>query len=609
MSRSLIASALIALLLPACDAEDTGAEAASTAIEIQDEAVRAELGSLLPAFERELDVLADLHALNPAELRATLAETDELGITHVRVQQTVNGVPVFGGEAIVHIDEATGEHHVTDAVEVDLDVDTIPVLDAEDAEDRALDLEPASELQGSEPRLNVLRRDGQDRLVWIIDLSVNDAAGALVSKPRLFVDAADGSLVWSYDNLQTASGTTRYDGTKSFSTTSSGWLHALNASSVQTWSFGNTTTTVTSPSDAIDNVWTDAEDLDAVSAHWAAEQTLAYLWSNHAWSGYNGAGGKMAVYTDYASGWNNAVGGGGGLWCGDGDGSWFSPLTSADIVAHEIGHSLTENMAGLVYSGESGGMNESFSDLMGVMAERWMDGGTSNNWKIGEDAYTPGTSGDALRTMTDPAADGWSADYYTSASAIGAMDVHGSSGIGNLAFSLLSNGGYHPRRSSSYTSGVGPDAAMWIAFRAYRYYLTSTSDYADLREGMTLAAADGYGATSWVVDSVESAFNAVGVGTSGCETGTLEGAGVGDYLPGGTYFWSAGGTISGDLIATSGANVGLYLYQWNGSSWANVGASASGSGEQAVSYSGSAGYYLWYAYSWSGASNYSFCQG
>lgn len=614
MSRSLLRSVLLALVLSAC-ATDEAPTAEDTASEAQDATVRAELGSLEPAFDGALTELAARRGLpDVSQLRALRTETDELGITHVRVQQMVGGVPVWGGEAIVHLDEQGAEHHVTDKIEVDLDVDTVPTLDAFEAEDRALDAEQNAELLDAETTLFVLRRDGQDHLVWQVDVEVRDAEGLPLSRPRLFVDARSGEVVWSYDNLKTGSGATRYDGTQSFTTTHSTWgwygtsysSWALQASDINTYTWGSTTTSLNMPMSYFVEDWSGYPS--AVSAHWAAEETLDYLAAWHGYVGYDGAGSAINVYTDYGSGWNNASGGGGGIWFGNGDGTSWSSFTTVDVVAHEIGHNMTEKMSNLVYSGESGGMNESFSDLMGVMVERWVDGGSSNNWRIMEDNYTPSTSGDAGRYMLDPAADGGSMDYYTSASAVAAADVHYSSGIGNLAFSLLSNGGYHPRRSSGYVSGVGPDAAMWIAFRAHRYYLTSTSDYADLRDAMTLAAADGYGATSWVVDSVESAYAAVGVGSTGCETGYLEGTGYADIVPDGSYFWSSGGTLAGELSFTSGANVGLHLYRWSGSGWSWVAGSATGSGEQSVSYSASSGYYLWWAYSHSGAANYSFCK-
>ena len=89
---------------------------------------------------------------------------------------------------------------------------------------------------------------------------------------------------------------------------------------------------------------------------------------------------------------------------GDGNGFNFSPLVTIDICGHEMTHGVTERTANLTYSGESGALNESMSDVFGAMVELYADGGTvsADTWKIGEDAYTPGTSGDALRYMNDP---------------------------------------------------------------------------------------------------------------------------------------------------------------------------------------------------------------
>ena len=89
---------------------------------------------------------------------------------------------------------------------------------------------------------------------------------------------------------------------------------------------------------------------------------------------------------------------------GDGNGSNFSPLVTIDICGHEMTHGVTERTSNLTYSGESGALNESMSDVFGAMVELYADGGvvSADTWKIGEDAYTPGTAGDALRYMNDP---------------------------------------------------------------------------------------------------------------------------------------------------------------------------------------------------------------
>ena len=54
---------------------------------------------------------------------------------------------------------------------------------------------------------------------------------------------------------------------------------------------------------------------------------------------------------------------------GDGDGIYLNPLTSLDVVGHEIFHSITDKTVNLIYSGESGGLNEATSDIFSTMVE------------------------------------------------------------------------------------------------------------------------------------------------------------------------------------------------------------------------------------------------
>jgi aqualysin 1 len=100
---------------------------------------------------------------------------------------------------------------------------------------------------------------------------------------------------------------------------------------------------------------------------------------------------------------------------------------------------------------------------------------------------------------------------------------------------------------------------------------------------------------------------------SGCSTaesysGTLSGTRDYDYHPNGTYFYtSRSGTHIGCLRGpTSGADFDLYLYKWNGSYWSTVARSESADSSEDISYNGTAGYYLWEVYSYSGSGSYTF---
>src|SRR5262249_47564900 len=158
-------------------------------------------------------------------------------------------------------------------------------------------------------------------------------------------------------------------------------------------------------------------------------------------------GAKLISSVHYSTNYVNAYWNGTQMVYGDGNGVDASNLAnSMDVTAHELTHAVTEKTSKLVYSGESGGLNESWSDSLGNVCQWYRDGQpatpSANNFLVGEDVWTPATSGDALRYMCNPSLDGGSADIWTST--VGNLDVHYSSGVSNLAFCLLVKGGTHP---------------------------------------------------------------------------------------------------------------------------------------------------------------------
>jgi vibriolysin len=229
--------------------------------------------------------------------------------------------------------------------------------------------------------------------------------------------------------------------------------------------------------------------------------------------------------------YNNAFWNGSQLVYGDGDGSQFGPLGNAlDVGAHELTHAVTTYSANLVYQYESGALNEATSDIMAAAVEAWKDGAvTADTWKVGEDVTTPGVSGDALRYMNDPIADGSSYDYYPTRYQ-GSGDnggVHLNSGIANLAFKLMVTGGTHPRGktsvnvpalSSNLMTSMSMGAKIW--YRALTVYMTSSTNFAGARTATAQAATDLYGATA--AASVNAGWDAVGApGGSGGGGGSV----------------------------------------------------------------------------------------
>ncbi|XXF77314.1 M4 family metallopeptidase [Myxococcaceae bacterium GXIMD 01537] len=198
---------------------------------------------------------------------------------------------------------------------------------------------------------------------------------------------------------------------------------------------------------------------------------------------------------------------------GDGDNVTASNLAnSLDVTAHELTHAVTDTESDLIYSGESGGLNESMSDIFGAVCEWYGDGKvvSDRTWLIGDDVWTPATPGDALRYMANPVQDGDSLDYYPDYAS--GVDVHYSSGISNLAFYLLSQGGTHPRaKTTTVVAGIGIEKAARIFYKANVDLLLPSSGFEAAKVATEQAAAQlGYDAAT--VASVTNAWKAVGVG-------------------------------------------------------------------------------------------------
>ena len=155
----------------------------------------------------------------------------------------------------------------------------------------------------------------------------------------------------------------------------------------------------------------------------------------------NDAGAPLKSTVHYGSRYNNAFWNGSQMVYGDGDGVTFTSLSGGiDVIGHELTHAVTEYSSDLIYQNESGALNEAISDVFGTLVEFYDN--RNPDWEIGEDIYTPGKAGDALRSMSDPTKYGDPDHYskrYTGTSDNGG--VHTNSGIINKQAYLLANGG------------------------------------------------------------------------------------------------------------------------------------------------------------------------
>jgi Zn-dependent metalloprotease len=482
-------------------------------------------GDLGPAAgEPEAAALQAVRRLAPAFRMTTddgfevrRATADDEGQVHVRLRQRYGKLPVEGSELIVHIESETVvgvNGHFTP----DIKVGSTPALTAAAAlgmARRSLGSGPLSEL--SDPELTVfVTPDRLPHLAWKQKVTYVNAEG--LQREWIFADAQGGQLLGRHSLLQTTKSRQIYDGDQAC-------LQFLNQL----------------PGDflfqeGVSGAQWAAADAAAKGAYTGTGKTYDFYKNVFNRKSYDGADSPLvsSVHFEFASSGgcspNNAawVGDVEQMVYGDGDGVTFGQLSSAfDVTAHELTHGVTQFEAGLVYNDESGALNEALSDILGESADYFYKGTT--DWKVGEEVYTPGAAGDALRYMNNPSLDDpqvsnggacnfvSSRDYYPDRY-LGSCDhggVHFNSGIANLAFYLMSAGGSHPLGKTSVSvPAIGIEQARHIWYRALKDHMTPTTTFAEARKATVDAAKKLYACKAVnpaIVDAVNDAWDAVGV--------------------------------------------------------------------------------------------------
>jgi bacillolysin len=260
-----------------------------------------------------------------------------------------------------------------------------------------------------------------------------------------------------------------------------------------------------------------------VDAHYYADVTDNYYLDIFSRNSLDDEGMRMVSTAHFSKNYNNAFWNGQQVTYGDGDGTvTFRELSGGlDVVTHELTHGVTEFTSGLIYQGESGALNESFSDILGNSSEFYArEGGLDPevaDWQIGEDVYLPRDDAPGFRNMADPAEDG-DPDYY-SERYTGKKDsggVHINSGIPNHAYYLLVNGGRNAGEARGHTHtgprvrGIGLADAEQIFYTGFTS-LPADATMSEARQATEEAAVALYGANSRQKTSTSNAWEAVGV--------------------------------------------------------------------------------------------------
>jgi zinc metalloprotease ZmpA len=483
-----------------------------------------------------------VHASPAQSFSVTGVLVDADGTRHVRMSRAYHGLPVVGGDLVVHQGPSGAWQGRSQTLTQDLTLAVTPAIGKAAAETRALAPSKVTrsitgERAGSS-RLVVDATTRTPRLAYEV-LSGGRQADGTPSRLASYVDAHSGTVIRTEQRIETVggSGQSLYGGTVPLQLTLSGSTYQLKdptrggtyttdmANTQDSYAcqlFGvncKTGTLFTSPDASFGNGTTSSRESAAVDAQYGTNETWDYYSSVHGRNGIFGNGQGSYNRVHYGKNYVNAFWDGTKMTYGDGDGRSYGPLTSLDVAGHEMSHGVTEHTANLAYSGESGGLNESTSDIFGTSVEFFAANAKDpGDYLIGEQFDLAKHQG--LRRMDNPASDGSSANCWSSS--VGKLDVHYSSGVGNHFWYMLSEGsGAKTLNGVSYNAptcngapavvGIGHDAAAKIWYRALTVYMTSNTDYHGARTASLNAARDLYGAGSAQYNAVGAAWTAVNV--------------------------------------------------------------------------------------------------
>ncbi len=481
------------------------------------------------------------------------SETDQLGWIHYRFNQTYHNIIVEDAVYYVHtlggkIISANGEFYTLE------NINASSGISSTQAEQTAIVALNATALMKNYPltaTVNVIFKDasGIYHNTWKAD------AWALIPQKRFFyfIDIHSGKVCGEKNRMTDtdANGvaTCFHNGTQNIVTDS---LSPTNFRLQESGRGGGIKTHAPGPVDITDgdNNWTSTANYDnfATDAHWGAEMTYDFYKNSFNRNSIDNA--NLLIDIQAHDGlYVNAFWNGTYAAFGDGDAVDYFPLTSLEIVGHELTHGVTQFSAGLVYSGESGALNESFSDVFGNTI-RFIENPSVATWLVGDQICIPSMNGTPFRSFSNPnlyqCADCYAGLWFNNGDI-----VHYDSGIQNYEYYLLVNGGsgINDIGNNFAVTGIGFTDAISIMYRNLTVYLTPNSTFADAATFAEQSAVDLFGQCSVQQIQTANSWYAVGVGSpfSGIVTANF--------------------MVVPSIACSAPANISFINTGWNGTSW------------------------------------------
>lgn len=466
-------------------------------------------------------------------LKVKNSQKDKYGMTHVRFNQSINGVNVEGSEVIVHFNKNNEVVSVNGNINqtiAEASVDTTASLSSDTAVKQALSTVRAPEELTYEPTSELILYpfEGENHIAYKVNVNF---MGEDPGNWFVFVDANTGKIIDKYNGLmhademktQNGSGKGVHGEHRNLHITKvkeakSGTKFALadyshnNLEGIVTYDAKNDNS---SSNDTI-HVGNSAAfigdyDWALVDAHYNSEKVYDYFLNEHDRNSLDGEGMAIISKVHYGNNYNNASWNGRWMTYGDGDGEFFISLAAGlDVAAHEMTHGVITHTANLVYRNQSGALNESFADVFGALVDE-------DDWEMGEDIMAPAAKADGvtrLRSLSDPnsvvisnaerAAYGSGVypahmdEFYHMPTTVDGGGVHVNSSITNHAAYLIGE-------------EIGKQELGQIYYRALSVYLTPNSNFSDARKAIIQSAVDIFGAGSKQEAAAAAGFDSVGI--------------------------------------------------------------------------------------------------
>ncbi|WP_051623581.1 M4 family metallopeptidase [Clostridium hydrogeniformans] len=472
-------------------------------------------------IENKKDVLKyvkdnkDAFGLNLGSFNLIDEIKDEQGNTHYKLQLNVDNIEVMGKMVVIHVNSKGDIYSINADIDPSLSDKNYKGLiklskdEAIKKAEASLDVKNNQKNYSYEPSSKIFINKVNDtwRVGYLVEIIFNEPSPA---NWNVFVDATNGEVLSSQNIIASiqGKGIDLHGNEVNLETTKVGSKFRLDDKTRGTR--GSYTTHDARKTNYIPGYMVEDNDnnfneggiiASAVSAHSGVAKSHDYFKNNFNRNSWDGNGAGITATVNVGNKYLNAYfDGRSNLGFGEGDGVNAAPFAGClDIVAHEFTHAVTKSSSGLIYQAQSGALNESFSDVFGILIEN-----NTSDWEMGNDLQLSTSRYILKRSAMDPEKYNQPAhmrDYknlpITQAGDWGG--VHTNSGIPNKAFYNIA-------------SKLGFQKSGQIYYKALTSYLTPQSQFMDARNALVRAASDIYGENSQERVVVQNGLAEVGIG-------------------------------------------------------------------------------------------------